>query len=105
MTGLKHILLSVANLGIVSSIGALFEAGALGLPGGWVLMSLLLNVFGFGWACHAFLSSLVGGMVPPDENSSRAYIQFYNSSHLLLHRAPNTKELWEMLNRVKAKAE
>lgn len=91
----------LTKLGIAGSVGMLLfaEVGSLGLPGGWVLISLLLNVFGFGWACHAWLSSYVGGMVPPDRNSGKAYIQFYNSAHLLMHRAPNTKELWDMLQR------
>ena len=94
-------MLTKLALGVSGSMGMLLlaEAGSLGLPGGWVLVSLLLNVFWFGWACHAFLSSYVGGMPPPDKNSSRAYLQFYNSAHLLLHRAPNTKEMWEIMSR------
>lgn len=98
----KLLLLNVAKLGIVGSLGVLLlaEVGALGLPGGWVLISLLVNVFGFGWACHGFLGSLVGGMVKPDRDSSKAYIQFYNSTHLFFHRSASSKELLEMMAQI-----
>lgn len=100
----KLVLINAANLGIVGSLGLLLlaEVGALGLPGGWVLVSLLVNVFGFGWACHGFLGALVGGMVKPDKESSKAYAQFYNSAHLMFHRAPSSKELLEAMNKIEA---
>lgn len=54
----------------------------------WALISLLINVFFLGWSCHAFLGAYVGGMVRPDERSSKAYIHFFETSHLLFQRAP-----------------
>lgn len=98
---MKLIAVHVAKLGIMSSISVLLlaEVGALGLPGGWVLVSLLLNVYWFGWQTHAFLGSLVEGLNPPDENSSPSYVRFYNQSHVVMHRSPKTKDLLKMVTR------
>jgi len=68
-----------------AAIAVFTSVEQLGVPGGW---SILLNVLFLGWGCHAVGVSIVGGLVKPDQNSSRAYKHFYKSAHLLLHVAP-----------------
>jgi hypothetical protein len=78
------LLLKVSVLG-TAAFAVFTSIEQLGVPGGW---SILLNVLFLGWGCHAMGVSLVGGLVKPDQNSSRAYQHFYKSAHLLLHVAP-----------------
>ena len=59
----------------------------------WALVSLLVNCILFGWHAHGWGSSYVGGLVPPDENSSRAYIHFFDSSHLLFPHSSKRNQL------------
>lgn len=68
-----------------AALAAVTSAESFGIPGGW---SILLNVLFLGWGCHAVGASVVGGLVKPDQNSSRAYKHFYKSAHLMLHVAP-----------------
>lgn len=97
----KLILLKVARMGIVGSFGVLLlaEVGALGLPGGWVLVSLLFNIFILGWESHAFLSSIVGGWPPPDKDASQFRIHLFHSAHLFFNRAPTAKDMLKMITR------
>jgi hypothetical protein len=76
---LKFSILGTAAVAVFSSLESL------GVPGGW---SILLNVLFLGWGGHALGASFVGGLVKPDQDSSRAYKHFYVSAHLLLHVKP-----------------
>jgi hypothetical protein len=57
---------------------------SLGFPHTW---QLIFNGFVAGWALKGFLGSYVGGMVPPDEESTRAYKHYYQTMHLMFNRS------------------
>ena len=96
----RLLLLNVAKFGFMASISTLLlaEIGPGGMPA-WVTLSLLINVFVLGWQTNAFFSSYVGGMVPPDEHSSRRYIHWFHSLHLYFNRAPTAKDMLRTITR------
>jgi hypothetical protein len=80
---LKFSLLGSVALAVIAFADTL-AAEALGIPHSW---QLLFNGFVAGWVSHAVIGSYVGGMVPPDKKSTRGYIHYFHTLHLMFHRS------------------
>jgi hypothetical protein len=91
--------LALLKLSIVGgfAIAVVGTVESLGIPASW---QLLFNGIVIGWALHSVLSSYVGGLVPPNEESSRAYIHYFMSCHLFFQRSNAYFTPWKLLGKL-----